>query len=150
MSDKSLIIICLGTLVAVGSYSPYNKKAETFEDGVWTDIQDAPVYSSLYNYAVIFYAGNFYYFGGWGSGILRLDAATWTWSSVGQLNYGRYANGAILIDNTVMVIGGVDTKPNEACLFNNGQVTCEEKTSSLDNYQYTPLLFLVSDDFELC
>ena len=148
----SLIIICLGTLVAVGSKDPNNKKAETFEDGVWTDIQDAPVTSYLSDCAVIFYAGNFYYFGGYGneSGILRLNAATWTWSSVGQLNSGRYGHGAILVDNTFMVIGGGGTKPNEACLFNNGQVTCEEKTSSLYNFYQMPLLFLVSDDFELC
>ena len=149
---------CLGVLVAVGSAWPNNKKGEKFEDGDWIDIQEAPVGRSLNYYAVVFYGANFYYFGGTDrknllsimlSSILRLNAATWTWSNVGNLNSVRYGHKVILVENTFMVIGGPASYSNEACLLNNGRFTCEERTSSLNSY-YMPLLFLVSDNFGRC
>ena len=153
-----------GVLVAVGSYDPPKKKSEKFQEGVWTDIQEVPVVNRLSNYAVIFDAGNFYYFGGYdGSGIsssiLRLNAASWTWSFVGTLNSPRVNHGVILVENTIMVIGGTDYTlyyklnsrlPIEVCLLNNGQLNCEEKTSSLTDNFHTPLLFVVSNSFGLC
>ena len=142
----------LAVLVAVGSRS--NKKGEKFENGAWSEIEDAPVSTRLYGYAVTFDADNFYYFGGYDrsdlSSILRLSAASWTWSNVGNLSSARNAHGVILVENTFMVIGGLSTKPNEACQLNNGQFTCEAKTSSLNYYYYYPLPFLVSDDYKLC
>ena len=144
----------LAVLVAVGSWSPNNKKAEKLENGSWSVIEDAPVNTRLFGYAVTFDADNFYYFGGYDSSnlssILRLSAASWTWSNIGNLNSARYGHGVILIESTFMVIGGSSTQPNEACQLNNGQFTCETKTSSLDYYFYTPLLFLVSDGYKLC
>ena len=151
-------------MVAVGQYwGPPTKKSEKFEDGAWNDIAEPPVATAYGNYAVIFDAGNFYYFGGYDkrdpgngrddeilSSILRLNAATWTWSNVGQLNSARDAHNAILVGNTFMVMGGPNIQPNEACLLNNGQFTCEELPSSLDNFIYTALLTIVSDDFGLC
>ena len=149
----------LAVLVAVGSFSPSNKKAEKFENGTWSVIEDAPVNKRLSYYAVVFDTENFYYFGGYDSSgvnsgvissILRLSAASWTWSNVGNLNSARDGHGVILVENTFMVIGGSSTKPNEACQLNNGQFTCESKTSSLNDYYFYPLLFLVSDDYKLC
>ena len=141
-------------MVAVGSTFPSNKKAEKFINGVWSDLQDPPVSWRLYAYAVTFDADNFYYFGGadknFLSSILRLSAASWTWSNVGNFNSARRGHGVILVENTFMVIGGLSTKPNEACQLNNGQFTCESKTSSLNDYAFYPLLFLVSDDYKLC
>ena len=145
----------LGVLVAVGGF-PASKKAEKFEDRSWTEIQEAPF--GLFDYAAIFYTGNFYYFGsedtlnsGYAAlnSILCLNAITWTWSNVGQLNSARSGHGVILIDNTFMVIGGSGHPRNEVCHLNNGRFTCERKTSSLSHYYRTPLLFLVSDDFGL-
>ena len=144
----------LAVLVAVGSYSPSNKKAEKLENGSWSVIEDAPVDWKLYYYAVTFDADNFYYFGGRDnsdlSSILRLSAASWNWSNVGNLNSARRSHGVILVENTFMVIGGLGTQANEACLLNNGQFTCQEKTSSLNRYASYPLLFLVNDDYKLC
>ena len=129
--------------------------AEKFENEAWTDIQEAPVDTSLSYYAVVFDAGNFYYFGGLGdtgdlNSILRLNAATWAWSTVGQLNSARRGHGVMMVGNTFMVIGGVEIQPTETCNLNNGQFTCEEKNTRLNRYYYTPSVFLVSDDFELC
>ena len=140
-------------LVAVASNT--HKNAEIFEDGAWTDIQQPPVGEHFSRYAVLYDAGNFYYFGGWGDSsdlslILRLDAATWTWSNVGQLNSSRHAHGVIQAGNTFMVIGGGGVRKNEACVLNNGQFTCEEKTSSLESYAYYPLMSLINDTFGLC
>ena len=154
-----LVIISLAVLVAVGSsLDPGNKKAEKFENGVWTDIQDAPVNKSLSAYAVIFDSSNFYYFGGLDNGdavnsILRLNAETWTWTKVGTLNNARNGHGVISAGNTFMVIGGYSGSfPNEqcSCQLNNGQFTCEATSSSLTDYKHYPLLSLVDNSYKNC
>ena len=144
-------------LVAVGSGS--HTKGEKYEDGNWSDIPDFPVDKAFSYYTVVFDGGNFYYFGGMEAGtarrldsILRLNEATWTWSTAGQMNSARYSHGVILVENTFMVTGGAGyqrTMPNEACLLDNGQVTCEEKASGLQFYNPT-LVYLVSNTFGLC
>ena len=139
-------------LVAVGSSK--SNKSEKFEPENWSDIEEAPV-RTFSNYAVIFVDSNFYYFGGKDHGgtqlssILRLDAVSWAWSNLGQLNSARSAHGVILLGNTFMVIGGKGTKSNEACHLNNVQFICEEKVSNLTNY-YRPLLFLVNEQYGNC
>ena len=139
-------------MVAVGSFYPANVKGEKYQDGRWSDIPNAPV-PKLNHYAAIFDAGNFYYFGGRDSNsILRLNAASWTWSNVGSLNQSNRQNhGVILIENTFMVLGGrgQDSFANEACHMNNDQFTCEEQTSVLEKYAF-PLLFYVSPDYGVC
>ena len=135
----------------MGSWSPGNKKSEKFENGNWSDLQEAPVHLSFRSYAAIFYGGNFYYFGGYDlTSILRLSAASWTWSIVGQLNASRNGHGVILVDNKFMVIGGSDIRPTEACLLRNGRFNCEEKRSSLLKDFNTPILFLVDDNYQDC
>ena len=146
-------------LVAVGSSKPQNKKGEKFEDGAWSDIQDAPLRTKFSDYAVVYNSGNFYYFGGWDnprvnmpkgdiSSILCLNSVTWTWSNVGQLNRPRSQHQVILVGNTFMVLGGWYEFANEACILNNGKFTCEEKTTRLIGYVSRPLLFLVDDSIE--
>ena len=115
---------------------------------------------SFFMYAVIFDAGSFYYFGGCiftsscskdvATSILRLNAATWRWTSIGQLNSARRGHGVVLVGNAFMIIGGWGNKSNEACLLNDGNFTCEEKNSYLYDYKSTPLLFGVDDSHKLC
>ena len=141
-------------MVAVGCVSPPSKKSEIFEDGNWSDFDEPPV-GTLDSYAVVVDAGNFYYFGGYDSGatvssILRLNGATWTWSNAGQLNSARHAHNVIMVDKTVMVIGGGGNQPNEACILTNAEFTCQRLSSSLYEYKYTPLLHLVNDNYGLC
>ena len=105
-------VICSAVLVAVGSNDPNNKRGEKLEEGKWSETHEAPVDTLFIGYAVIFHAGNFYYFGGWfdrslEKWILRLNAATWKWSKVGYLNSARHGHGVILVENTFMVIGGL-------------------------------------------
>ena len=142
-------------LVAVGSYDPYNIKSEKFEDGNWSDIEEPPVSHRFFNYVVIFDGDSFYYFGGFDRRgnlglILRLSAATFTWSNIGKLNSPRNGHGVTLTGSTFMVIGGRNIHPNEACTLNNGEFTCEEQSSTLNRYAWTPLLFHVSENFVSC
>ena len=142
-------------LVAVGSNFPDNKKSEIFEDGNWRDIQEPQVDGALNRYAAIFYAGNFYYFGGYGgtgllSSILRLNAASWTWSNVGQMSSPRVGHAVTLVENKFMLIGGSGIQPNEARTLDNDKFTCEEKPSSLTNYGWRPLLYVVNDSYGNC
>ena len=142
-------------LVAVGSYNPRNKKSEKYEDGSWSEIQEPPLVS-LSDYAAIFHADSFYYFGGFESGsgylrsILRLNATSWAWSNAGQMKSSRRGHAVILVKNTFMVIGGGYTRQHSACLLNNGKFSCEEKSSSLTDYVDRPMLFLVNDSYENC
>ena len=140
-----------------GGIEPPSNKSEIFQDGDWTDIPEAPVIS-LSDYAVVFNADNFYYFGGntgsLSSSILGLSAASWTWSIVGKLNFSRHGHGVILVENTFMVLGGeglysVDM-PNEACLLSSGQFTCTQLSTNLTDYTFTPLLFLVDNAYGNC
>ena len=167
MSKESLSFF-LATLVAVGSLT--NKKSEKFEDGKWSEIKEPPVYQNYWLYDVTFNSGKFYYFGGEDgslsnqrplSSILCLNAVKWTWSNVGQMRSPRHNHRVILIDNTYMVIGGVQgdlnnknrvpLKKNEACLLKKGKFACEEKMSSLNNDQYNGfVLFPVRDNYRNC
>ena len=71
-------VLCIATfsavLVAVGS--SYHIKGEKFEDENWTVIDDPPITgTSWYQYASVFHAGHFYYFGGYNMhGDIRLRA----------------------------------------------------------------------------
>ena len=139
----------------VGSIFPDHKKGEKFDNGNWTDIEEAPVRTRFAQSAVVFTAGNFYYFGGLDKGttlssILCLNATTWTWSKVGKLNSARYSNGVILVEDTFMVLGGSGRQQNEACRLKDGKFICEEKTSKLENYYNNALLFLVKDNYGNC
>ena len=156
MSSKSLNQNS-AVLLAGGSSWPLHTKAEKFENGAWTDVQDIPLETSLNYFAAIYDAGYFYYFGGYDHGpvndinsILRLSEETWTWSNVGQLNRPRRSHAVILVDNTFMVIGGTGSFRNEACVLNNGQFTCEEGDTYLNRYDAYPLAFLVGDDYGQC
>lgn len=111
---------------------------------------------SYHGYAVVYDAGNFYYFSGEGihNIILRLNADSWTWSRAGALTKTRRGHAVVKVDNTYMVIGGeghgVAGHP-EACLLNDDKFTCEEKSSKyaqqMKEYKWYPSVFLVSDDY---
>lgn len=148
-------------MVASGSYNGflenyhYSRKSEIFQDDKWTDIQDAP--KTLAGYAVVFSDGYFYYFGGGGdlngAGIIRLNAASWTWSD-GYIGFmaqtARVNHAVITIGNTFMVLGGHGKKYNEACVMNNDEMTCEKKSSFLQYFYESPAVFLVNDTYGNC
>ena len=141
-------------LVAVGSNYPNHKKGEIFEDGAWSDIEDAPPRMTLNNYAVVYSEGSFYYFGGldnYGVGSLnkihRLSSASWTWSIVGRLNLAGYAHSVIKVDNTFMSVGG--HRDTEACTLEDDSFTCERNSGTALTYNF-PILVPVSDDYDNC
>ena len=112
-------------------------------------------------FAVVAQDDSFYYFGGVDgynrfTQIQRLDSATWTWSIVGNLNQARDGHGVALVQrNTFMVVGGLSspsqtTKPNEVCTLDNGEMTCEEKTTTLNGYVHYPAVFPVNDNYGTC
>ena len=70
------------------------------------------------------------------------------------MNSSRERHGVILaVDRSVlrfMVIGGLGTKNNEACLFDDGELNCTELSSNLTDFSDTPILFLVDNDYKNC
>ena len=102
-------------------------------------------------YVAVFYAGNHYYFGGTRlSSILCLNGSSWSWSNAGQLNSSRNGHGVILVGNTFTIVGGEGTLRNEACLLFNGQFNCTELSTSLTNYSWRPMLYLVDENYANC
>ena len=85
-------------MVAVGSYGGSrkdlrNKKAEVYEEGIWTSLPDYPMSgaptSRIAKYATVFFKGGFLFFGGLVNGnqinnIARLDSSSWTWTQIGN------------------------------------------------------------------
>ena len=129
-----------------------------------SDIEEPPV-GSFSHYAVVFHVGNFYYFGGYDtsigrsrSSILCLNAASWTWSNVGQLNSGRHTHAVTLVNKTFIVIGGIEsqggtptfTKAHEVCLLNDEKVACTESFATLTDYRHMSGLFLVNQSYGNC
>ena len=135
-------------LVAVGDSS--SKKSEKFQNDIWSDIEDPPIGGQMYDYDVTFYDGNYYYFGGVSSSrIICLNGTSWTWSSPGQLNSSRSGHEVISVGNIFMVVGGWSVEKNEACILENGKITCNELSTSLSGY-LTPILFLVDENYRNC
>ena len=105
--------------------------------------------------AAIFHEGFYYYFGGYSTvevdSILRLSGSSWTWSHLGQLNSRRDGHGVILVGTTFMVVGGYRSQKNEACLLRTGQFICTKLTStSLYEYRFWPIMYLVDEDYGNC
>ena len=105
-------------------------------------------------YAAVFHGGSYYYFGGYSSAaiasILRLNGNSWTWSNVGQINTSRHGHRVMFVGNTFMVVGGGGTVGNEACVLANEQFTCTELSSSLTDYAWYPVLYLVDENYGNC
>ena len=150
--------LCSATLVAVGSVNPNTKKSEILQSNQWTEIEDVPAEGFFNQYAVVFYDGDYYYFGGDQNivyqDILRLDGNRWTWSTVGQLNTPRNGHGVILAGNTFKVIGGATydgtALKNEVCIIQNQEFMCTEQSSELFYYYRYPILHLVNKDYSNC
>ena len=108
----------------------------------------------MYHSAPIFHADNHYYFSGYNDNgfdsILRLAQNSWTWSTVGQVNLSRWGHGVIMVGDKFMIMGGRGIRKNEECLLTNGEFSCTELSSSLNDYVYTPMLFLVDESYGNC
>ena len=124
---------------------------------MWTPIGEPPVGGyQIYGYAAIFHSGYHYYFGGSKGGsdelnsILALQEKTWTWSSFGKMKTSREGHGVIFVGDRFMLIGGYGTKKNEACFLKNDQFSCKQVASSLKDYVYYPILYLVDGTYKSC
>ena len=108
----------------------------------------------MYHSAPIFHADNHYFFSGYNDNgvdsILRLAQNSWTWSTVGQVNLSRWGHGVIMVGDKFMIMGGRGIRKNEECLLSNGEFSCTELSSSLNDYVYTPMLFLVDESYGNC
>ena len=115
----------------------------------------------MWLYAVVFHAGNHYYFGGNNTkkdfnSILKLEERSWTWSRIGEMNSHRIGLGVIRVEETFIIVGGQDTNGqmhndkmyNEACMYktNEKKISCTEFSSFLVSYLYDPILFHNDDN----
>ena len=80
--------------------------------------------------------------------ISQLDAETYEWRLVGNLNTARYNHGAIAIAEQILVRGGEGEFETERCWWDhNENVTCTNQSPTLDKYTNYPELFIVPNDF---
>ena len=82
--------------MAVGSYSPYNVKAEVYDFGMddWTSVQDYPYgvgFVAYYDMVYVPATSAYYVIGGYDGGSLSQIAKfkNGAWTEVGQLNTAR-------------------------------------------------------------
>ena len=151
--------------MAVASREKHSK-AEVYQNGKWTEVDDFPADSGselvilnvplvLYlflleltpyvepdsdvnKYATIYYQKFFYYFGSFKpksskrGEIYRLDSASWTWSSVGQLNTNsRKGHSVILARNEFWIVGGESNSTTETCKLENDKLRCRNQAQGL-------------------
>ena len=118
--------------IAVGGYSPFlNKKVEELRKGVWRTLNDLPfVEKQIYSYSMVTFNEMLYLFGRFfnftkhvkriillnyifqytGALTLAIKYDGTTWTQVGSLMNQRYAHRSIVIDNSIMHIGGWNTQ----------------------------------------
>ena len=107
------------------------------------------------NAAVLYAQGSFYVFGGYigrltdTDVIARLDAQTYQWSKIGQLNTPRNYHAAIAIDDEFLIVGGAGEYKTERCsmLETNGELVCMDQEPTLSFYYRWPELFLVESSY---
>ena len=103
--------------------------------------------------AVLYHERAFYVFGGYSYSssyyrdIGRLDEETTTWTKAGLLVAGRYGHGAIFDGEKFLIIGGKGTFKNEVCTLKDEKITCVAQSTTLENYNYYPELFLVEENY---
>jgi len=94
--------------VAIGGISPANKHVEHFLNDNWSVQPDFPfVSTSIYSYSVASLDGNLYIFGGLGGPsalAARYDGTGWM--SVGSLLEARYGHRSLVLEKTIIHIGG--------------------------------------------
>ena len=87
--------------------------------------------------------------------IMRLDAFTYAWSEVGEINKARLGHNVIEVGGELLVIGGCDIAcdpkkqkewATERCKFKNGKMTCKKQKPDLIMYINYPELLTVPDN----
>ena len=98
---------------------------------------------------MVYFDNGFIVFGGHSTDttIARLDIPTTAWSKLGKLKSGRHGHGVIYDGKAFMVIGGNGSYKTEKCLLSGTSITCTEQTPTLENYDITPALIMVPEDF---
>ena len=152
----------LDGFLAVGSYSPYNIKAEVYDFGTgdWTTVQDYPYgvsrrYVAFYDMVYIPATSAYYVIGGYdGSDELSTIGMfnNGAWSKAGQLNEARRvslcsffvfqkyqfnfkSHQAQWVNEALIVAGGYNERSSEKCTFDeNDRFTCVEISPILESH----------------
>ena len=153
-------LIFIARILAVGSYQEHNK-AELLnkKNNNWTDVAPINYPSKFGLFAIIFYKGGFFVFGGQDGnmedkpGIQRFDEEKREWSWVGRLRNPRRGHGVIHDGETFVVAGGTG-QTIENCIWRpelaKRRMVCKENSFNLtlQNYISYPELAIVHDEFE--
>ena len=105
--------------------------------GQWHTVPPYPLFSNLSQQPVIYIQSVFYIFGGhWYDNkarkeIARLDARTYEWTDVGELIYSRENHSVIFIENSFLIIGGLDNIQTEKCYMSSGTMSCSKQTLTI-------------------
>merc|ERR1712106_596952 len=143
--------------LAVGSYSPDNKKAELYNFGIgkWNTVDDYPFGTNRYMLFDMLYlpiTSTYLVMGGSDSSGYLSQIVTFkngVWSDVGQLNSPRESHSAQWLDYALVVAGGWgDQYSSEACTMNGetGKFNCVDITPTLTDYALG-VSFVVSSAF---
>ena len=144
-------------ILAVGQFrGEFNhanvEKIET-KHRIWKPLLDYPYADSISQAPILYHVDSFYVFGGYDrtnnklvSAIARFTVSSGKWSKPGELTTKRRNHGAILIDGSFIVIGGLNDNPTERCTTGE-KVKCVDQEPLLNNYYSYPELFLVNSNY---
>lgn len=142
--------------ISINDY-PYSVSVSSF-DIKHFDISVIPIpltERNFFGYASVVIDQQFFIIGGAADGnestmIASLDPITWSWSNVGRLRTARDGHEALWLNSKLIVVGGQYTKPVEFCELENDRFFCTSQALTLKDFDYYPLLFAVSDDYNRC
>ena len=131
----------------------HSNKAEVFKNENWFEVQDFPA-KYVYGSATVYFEDFFYYFGqslGETDEIYRLGpesspTATWTWNQVGNLNNDRYGHSAIVVQNKIMVVGGLPNFKGKVFFSNEKGLYHIKKLEIVDMAANKPLDLTLSTE----
>ena len=121
---------------------------------VWKTKAFYPFRGSLIDYQILPLSGDFIIFGGFDetthsavSIIAKFDPTKNVWTKLGNLQFSRYAFGAIEVQKHFLIMGGEEKKRTETCVISGESIKCKSREPTLNNFQFYPALMVVETDY---
>ena len=133
-----------------------NRVTEVYDHStsLWSTKAFYPYRDVLIDYQMLPLFDDFIIFGGFDeksnltvTTIAKFNPTTNIWTKLGNLQFSRYAFGAIEIQKQFLIMGGEGKKRTETCTITGKSIKCKSREPTLNNFQNYPALMVVETDY---